>query len=152
MTDLDDLTAAIGTADGVLVFEAPGGAPAPGYHITELRLVRQQVLDCGGGRSEHRVADMQLLSGFGRPMTAARFLGIASAARTAFPGIEAVPLRLEVPLDSGDLALMTVASVTRADGVVTVWLRPLRPMCRPRAAQQNTCCAPKPQAEACCVG
>ena len=151
MQTLPDLIAALGSSDLPLEFNAPGGAPGPGYHLTEVRLAQRRILDCGGVTSGDTRAELQLMAGFGRPMTAARFNAIARRALSEMPDLEAAPLVAEVPTDNGQLALVTPVSVDKDANAITVTLTSEAAACRAlaRAGATPGCCGSAAQT-ACC--
>lgn len=130
MRTLDDMLTALGTADLPLLLAAPGGAPKPGYHVTELRLADRQVLDCGGVLSTETRAEVQIMPGFGQPMTARRFAKIAAQAMREIPGVDAAPLVAEVPTPEGHIMLHQITEVRQSADSVTLALAPLSPACR----------------------
>lgn len=146
---LDRLRAA--PADAPLAFSTQAGEIGAGYHVTEFRASRTNVIDCGGGISEEDEVRMQILDGeVGDGLTVGRFLRIAERSLTAIRGLDGPELVVETAPGNGALQLHTAGAPRIAVDRVVVPLAPLRASCRPAAARGAPECCAVPAARVCC--
>jgi len=170
MTTREFLTTLRAHADLPLVFAAGGQALSPHYHLTEVKRVGYETMDCGAQR--HRWAETQFelwvppLAGLtpGRdPMNAGKFLRIVDRVGQELPLDDEAPARIHAELGGHPAALHDIAVLMPGDGRLLVTLTPDRTRCkaaeRRLAALAGSCCgtghgacaAPAPAAAACCA-
>lgn len=133
-----------------LVFRSGGRLIAPGYHLTEVKRVAYDTMDCGG--VSHRWAETQFeiwvppAGGRSDPedMTAEKFLAIIDRVERALPLEGDSPARIHAAFDGQSAALHDVASVTVAEGRLWIELAADRTRCkaaeRQVASSTGACC------------
>lgn len=137
-----------------LVFRAQRAAVEPGYHLTEVKRVAYETMDCGA--LKHRWAETQfeiwvpageqVTPGRGH-MPAEKFLRIVERVEAELPLDGQAPARIHIALDGQLAALYDVETITVRDGKLWVELAPDRTRCK--AAERRGvevgagCCAPK---------
>ncbi len=89
--------------DQPLIFASDDGDIGPGYHVTELKHLAVNSIDCGGQRSVWNEAQLQLLDGHdGKHISVGKFIAIARRSMAAVTGLGDVPLSIEyAPLNQG---------------------------------------------------
>jgi hypothetical protein len=156
----DDIKARIesGSDDAQLVFLTPEGPAGKGYHVTELRHLEGQNIDCGGNVTHTSQSVLQLLdSATGSPMTLGKFKGILTQSLEALDGLGAASMAVEFAHRNDGLHLHEVAEIDAKDDKVVLLLKPRQATCRPAivslqtagtagccnqgATQQRACCA-----------
>lgn len=145
---LNDLVQALAAVDPKvpLVFDAPSGRTAPGYHVTEVRLATLEAVDCGGVRSNWREAILQILDGQGRGyMPVGKFLDIAERSVAAIDGLDQYEIRVEFASGNDRLELLSLQAPRIDDARIVVPLSPVQAACKPlvRAAEASnkiSCC------------
>ncbi len=94
-----------------LVFNLGTRIVAPGYHITEVKAVTVQSMDCGGRANAWNETVVQLWSPGARPdegyMTVGKFLGIYGSVASSMPIDGEAVLRFEYG-DVGEPAIWSV--------------------------------------------
>jgi hypothetical protein len=120
-----------------LVFRASAGAISPSYHLTEVKRVAYETMDCGA--MTHRWSETQFelwvppLVGSlpGRDyMKAAKFLSIIDRVEKELPLEGDAPARVFVSLGDQGAALYDVESIVPADGQLFVHLTADRARCK----------------------
>ncbi len=121
------------------------GNIAPGFHLTEVKNVSIQSVDCGGKSHEEKEVILQLMDG--NPEKPAEILTAAKATSILKKVQEKLNLFSEeqVFVEYGNLELnFAKYAVSKIEQTETSWqvsLSPLHSQCKPRvAAQQNACC------------
>ena len=146
------LDAAEAAPDDPVRVSADGVAIRGGYHVTEMRRVRVDAIDCGLGRRGWEEAQLQILDGTGDDAamtgaTLARLLRRSAAALGLAPDL---PLTIEAAPGGGGLRRHRIAAMEPGPAGLTVTLDAVRAECRPRAGTEAGgaagCCA----APACC--
>jgi hypothetical protein len=141
----------VAPADALLAFSTEAGEMGAGYHVTEFRASRTNVIDCGGGIAEEDEVRMQILDGaVGGGLTVGRFLRIAERSLAAIGGLDGPELVVETAPGNGALQLHTIGAPQVGANRVVVPLSPLRASCRPAAARNTAACCAVPAARACC--
>lgn len=121
-----------------LVFRAGGNLVTPGYHLTEVKRVAYDTLDCGA--LTHRWAETQFEiwapaqreTGRADFMAAGKFLRIVDRVEQELPLNGDAPARIHTDFAGGPAALYDVASLTAADGQLIVELAADRTRCKAR--------------------
>ena len=139
-----------------LVFRSGGRLVSPGYHLTEVKRVAYDTMDCGSQTHRWNETQFELwvpplvgaLPGRGH-MPAAKFLAILDRVERSLPLDAAAPARIHATFDGQPAALYDVASVTPVEGRLWVELTPDRARCkaaeRSLATATGGCCQPDPQ-------
>jgi hypothetical protein len=134
-----------------LVFRAGGRLTNPGYHLTEVKRVAYETMDCDD--QIHRWSETQLelwvpplagiLPGRGH-MPAAKFLAIVDRVESTLPLDGEAQSRIHAAFDGLPAALYDIANVTTAADQLWVELTPDRTRCtadeRRVAAATGGCC------------
>jgi hypothetical protein len=120
-----------------LVFTLPNGQTVPeGYHLTELKSVTVQAMDCGGRADTWDETIMQLWSAPegepGRQMTGKKFLEITDQVMKAVPVNLEAALKIEYGLGGEPAAHYQVGSLRFEAGVLNAQLEPLSVTCKAR--------------------
>lgn len=136
-----------------LVFRSGGTTLAPGYHLTEVKRVAYDTMDCGA--QTHRWSETQFevwvpagaAAAHDRGhMPAGKFLRIVDRVERELPLHLDAPARIHASLGQGPAALYDVHSVTARDEQLVVDLVPDRTRCkaaeRQLAAGGAACCGP----------
>jgi hypothetical protein len=157
-TGSDTATANTSTAQGFLqelranlntplMFTLPNGQTVPeGYHLTELKSVNVQAMDCGGQADAWAETIIQLWSAPegepGRQMTGQKFLEITDQVLKVVPVNMDANLKIEYGLGGEPAAHYRVGSLTLEAGILNANLEPLPVSCKARdrwdAAQQDS--------------
>lgn len=150
-----------------LVFRAGGEAVPPGYHLTEVKRVSYETMDCGA--MTHRwsethfelwVPPLNAVTPGRAFMPAEKFLRIIDRVEQELPLVGDARARIHASLAGGPAALYDIASVAVGDDGIRVELAPDRTRCKAaeRRVGQVTggCCgaggdAPDEASPACCV-
>ena len=132
-----------------LVFQRGDKTVSPSYHLTEVKRVSYETMDCGA--ITHRWAESQFevwvpaAPEAGRThMAAGKFLKIVDRVQADLPLAEAVTARVLVAFGAEPAALHDIGAVRVADGKLRVELVPDRARCkaaeRRSALQGGGCC------------
>jgi hypothetical protein len=146
-----------------LVFRTDSHAISSHYHLTEVKRVSYETMDCGA--MTHRWSETQFelwvpplvgaLPGRNH-MPAGKFLSILDRVEKELPLDGETPARVFVALGDAPAALYDVASVTAQDGRLWVGLTPDRARCKAAerrvASLTGGCCGPArdDDSPACC--
>lgn len=126
-----------------LVFRAQGETISPGYHLTEVKRVSYETMDCGS--MAHEWAETQIevwvppLPGIASSrghMSADKFLRIIDRVEAKLPLQGEALARIHAAFDGQPAALYDIDSVTARDGTLFVELSPDRTRCK--AAERKT--------------
>jgi Family of unknown function (DUF6428) len=120
-----------------LMFTLPNGQTVPeGYHLTELKSVTVQAMDCGGQSDAWFETIIQLWSAPegepGRQMTGKKFLEITDQVLNVVPVNMDANLKIEYGLGGEPAAHYRVGSLTLEAGVLNAHLEPLPVSCKAR--------------------
>jgi hypothetical protein len=136
----------------LLFLDADGHVIPAGYHLTELKAVSFDTVDCGGEVSQWYETVAQLWvpeNADGDYMTSAKFLKIFDKVRGMIP----LKLDAEIRIEYGDENFFPstyhVRSVTRHQETTQVLLQPPAATCKAR--NRRMCCNTEPVADNCCV-
>jgi Family of unknown function (DUF6428) len=130
-----------------LMFTLPNGQTVPeGYHLTELKSVNVQAMDCGGQADAWAETIIQLWSAPegepGRQMTGKKFLEITDQVLKVVPANMEANLKIEYGLGGEPAAHYRVGSLSLEAGILNAHLEPLPVSCKARdrwnAAQAPT--------------
>lgn len=138
-------------AEAPLVFRAGSEIVHPGYHLTEVKRVAYETMDCGG--MMHRWAEThfeiwvpavaQRETGRGH-MAAAKFLKIIDRVEAELPLNGNTTARIHASFDGKPAALYDIESVKAHDGTLWIELRADRTRCkaaeRRLASTTGGCC------------
>ena len=132
-----------------------GRSVAPGYHVTEVKAVRVQSMDCGGRADAWNETVVQLWSPGARPdegyMKVGKFLGIYGRVGSSVPIDEQAVLRFEYG-DVGEPAIgYLVSTVSREGGDVRVRLNAPGVACKVSAPNVENIPVLAPAATTCCT-
>ena len=153
-----------------LIFRSADMLVPPGYHLTEVKRVGYETMDCGAQLHRWSETHFELwvpplasvVPGRGY-MPTAKFLAIIDRVERELPLVGETPARIHAALADGPAALYDVTAVTAVDGELHVVLTPDRTRCksaeRRLAAATGGCCArgetdgeqSPAAASACCV-
>jgi hypothetical protein len=124
------------------VFRAGGSAIAPHYHLTEVKRVNYETMDCGA--LAHRWSETQLelfepsTAEAGRThMPARKFLQIIDRVERDLPLRPDAVVRIHAAFQGQPAALYDVATMTVVDGALSIELSPDRTRCK--AAERRAC-------------
>lgn len=125
-----------------LVFVNSHGSPVhPGYHLTELKAVSFQTVDCGGqlNRWNETVAQLWVpeVADAGDYMRSAKFLQIFDKVSAMIPLNLAAEMRVEYGDENFFPSIYHVQSVTRQEGTTRVLLVPPATTCKARGRRIN---------------
>lgn len=121
-----------------LVFRAGSDLVTPGYHLTEVKRVAYDTMDCGA--LTHRWAETQFEiwapaqreDGRADYMAAGKFLRIVDRVEKDLPLTGDAPARIHTDFAGGPAALYDISSLTVADGQLIVELAADRTRCKAR--------------------
>ena len=139
---LPEFIAALKAApDLALVFRADNTDIRTGYHVTELKHVTVNSIDCGGNRDGWGETIVQLLDGAGRGahLTAAKFNEIAEASLVAIPDLANGRLRFEFAPQNAPAWVFAGGVLVRGTNRFSMDLTPEYAVCKP--LQSAACCA-----------
>jgi Family of unknown function (DUF6428) len=133
-----------------LMFTLPNGQTVPeGYHLTELKSVKVQAMDCGGQVDTWSETIIQLWSApegeAGRQMTGQKFLEITDQVLKVVPVNLDAKLKIEYGLGGEPAAHYQIGSLRLESGVLNANLEPLPVSCKARDrwnAEQQESLAP----------
>lgn len=113
----------------------PGTEPVPGgYHVTEIKSVSVQSMDCGGAAAQWRETVLQVLPPSGAsaasPMSVAKFLSIFDRVASAVPIADDAHVRVEYGEIGAPAIGYLVQSVDVEEDGVAVRLRPPAVACK----------------------
>lgn len=137
-----------------LIFRTAHAAVAPGYHLTEVKRVAYETMDCGA--ATHRWTETQFELWVppaaehapGRPaMAAGKFLGIVARVEAGLPLDGEATARIFVGLDGHPAALYDIAGIAARDGQLVIELTPDRARCK---AAERRAAADAADAGGCC--
>lgn len=129
---------------------------APGYHITEVKNLRIDSVDCGGKEDQWNETIIQLWespieSGDNEFMTAYKALGILNKVDRLRPMDKDAEVKFEYSNADFHTSQMSVASIDRDNGVLRVTLSTVPTDCKaksecgvpePVLANEQDCCGP----------
>jgi Family of unknown function (DUF6428) len=120
-----------------LMFMLPNGQTVPeGYHLTELKSVNVQAMDCGGQADTWSETIIQLWSAPegepGRTMTGKKFLEITDQVMKVVPVNLEATLKIEYGLGGEPAAHYRVGSLVLEAGILNAHLEPLPVSCKAR--------------------
>jgi hypothetical protein len=129
-----------------LVFRAQGETISPGYHLTEVKRVTYETMDCGSMSHEWTETQIEVwvppLAGItpGRGhMPADKFLRIIDRVEAKLPLKGEALVRIHAAFDGQLAALHDIESVTVKEGALLVELSPDRTRCK-AAELTGGCC------------
>lgn len=144
-----------------LVFRAGGRLINPGYHLTEVKRVAYDTMDCGGLTHRWNESQFEIWVPAGAlpargHMPAAKFLAIVDRVERTLPLDGEAPARIHAAFDGQPAALYDIANVTAAEDQLWIELTADRTRCkaaeRQLAGATGSCCgtaeADTPNAEA----
>ncbi|MFG5381414.1 DUF6428 family protein [Yoonia sp. R2-816] len=132
------------TADLPLVFRTDAGDIGAGYHVTELKHLSVNSIDCGGRRSNWEEAQLQLLDGsHGTHMSAGKFASIARRSVAVIDGLGTVPISVEYAPQNQGLRRYLIDRLQADDNGLRVVLVEDGAVCKPR--QEMSCAPPTTQ-------
>jgi len=155
----NEFISALRTAPGnqLIFVDLDGRVVHHGYHLTELKAVSFETVDCGGQTNRWQETVVQLwvpADPDNDYMSAEKFLKIFNKVRVMIP----LNLNTEVRVEYGDEnffpSVYHVGSVTHDEGVTRVLLEPPATTCKARdrriatLSAKDSCCAPT--TESCC--
>ena len=121
--------------DRPLIFEYDGTRIQPGYHVTEVKRVRVESLDCGANPEGWTETVVQLWDVPGKPgegfMTAGKFRAILEKVHSRLPLELDAPLMFEYGDTKAAIRLLTAPDVQPEGDHVLVRLEPKRASCKP---------------------
>jgi hypothetical protein len=120
-----------------LMFTLPNGQTIPeGYHLTELKAVNVNAMDCGGQADAWAETIIQLWSAPegepGRQMTGKKFLEITDQVLKVVPVNMDANLKIEYGLGGEPAAHYRVGSLALEAGILNAHLEPLPVSCKAR--------------------
>jgi hypothetical protein len=120
-----------------LMFTLPNGQSIPeGYHLTELKSVNVQAMDCGGQADAWNETIIQLWSAPegepGRQMTGQKFLEITDQVVKVVPVNMQAQLKIEYGLGGEPAAHYRIGSLALEAGILNAQLQPLAVSCKAR--------------------
>lgn len=137
-----------------LAFRLRRHALAPGYHLTEIKRVLYETMDCGA--LSHRWQESQFEvwvpesdENFPeqKPMAAAKFLRIVDRVQSSLPLEEDAVARIHAEILDRPAALYDIDSVAPRQGMLWVELSADRTRCKARERQNaetgSACCRPR---------
>ncbi|GAB2183839.1 DUF6428 family protein [Roseibium sp. LAB1] len=155
LNDLLDLLDALPT-EAPLVFSTDAGPIGDGYHVTELKLVQVDSIDCGARRSNWTECVVQLLDGEGDGhMSVGKFSAIARQSSHKINGLADHELQVEFAPRNSGLRVFQPLVPELLNGTVALFLKEARAHCKPaleRVPSLGTigCCGTG-SAGACCA-
>ncbi len=136
-----------------LVFGAGAETLPPGYHLTEVKRVAYETMDCGAATHRWRETQFELWVPAGAaedparpPMGAGKFLRIVDRVAAELPLAGKAEARVLADLGGGAAVLHDVVAVTAADGCLRVELRPERTRCKAAERRAAAATAAEPKA------
>ncbi len=143
--------------DGATVFGTSAGEIGGGYHVTELKLVSIQGIDCGGRMANWTETHLQLLDGkSGRHMRVQKFASIAHHSAKKLPGLADAPIYVEYAPGNDGLRRYLIASIMAEPERVVISLQEDGAICNPAevrnagVSMQACCGEPITQIARCC--
>lgn len=139
-----------------LVFRAGRQIASPGYHLTEVKRVSYETMDCGS--MTHRWSESQfeiwvppfdkITPGRGH-MPAEKFLRIIERVETALPLDGEATARIHASFDGQPAALYAIEAINARDGQVWIELTPDKTRCKAAerrvGALTDGCCGAGPE-------
>lgn len=132
-----------------LVFRSGGETLDPSFHLTEVKRVGFETVDCGGMRHEWRETHFEIWvppsrEPSGGPMAAAKFLQIVERVEADLPLTGDAPVRIFAAFSGGPGATYEVAAIRAVNGHIQVELTPQPTRCksaeRRAALAERGCC------------
>ncbi|MDH3264443.1 MAG: DUF6428 family protein [Paracoccaceae bacterium] len=155
---LSDLVGWLKSQDAArkLVFASAEGDIGAGFHVTELKHLRIDGIDCGARLASWTESLLQLLDGDGRQhMSVGTFARIAMQSVGKVPSLGEAPLFVEYAPKNNGLRRYRVASVEALEDRVQVHLSEDRALCKPAAngfaASPSGCCDASSAKSTCCA-
>ena len=136
-TTLDSLVAQLGRVapDQPLIFATDAGDIGQGYHVTELKHLTINSIDCGGRRSSWTEAQLQLLDGdYGAHMHVGKFISIARHSIASVEGLDDAPLSVEYAPRNQGLHRYRIGAMAPGRDGVRVTLVQDAAVCKPAMA------------------
>lgn len=133
-----------------LVFRTSGETISPGYHLTEVKRVTYETMDCGA--EQHRWSESQFKlwapatpdANRASHMAAGKFLQIVDRVEAELPLSREAEARVFASFDGQPAALYGIEGVVAVNGKLSVLLTPDRTRCkaaeRRAAGSTSTCC------------
>jgi hypothetical protein len=136
MTTAEFLAALRAHPEQPLVFQYGDALVPAGYHVTEVKAVQYQTMDCGGQGNAWTETIVQLwnpdVGDAPEWMSAGKFLSIFERAAAGIPVDEHAELRLEYGNDTLPATNFSVGRLERQSDGLTVHLEPPRVTCKAR--------------------
>jgi hypothetical protein len=141
-------------ADAPIIFDYGQARVPAGYHVTEVKAVNYQTMDCGGRSDAWSETIVQLwnpdASDKKQFMSAKKFLGIFERAASGVPVTSTAELKLEYGNETLPAINYHVGNLSLEDGNLIVTLEPPRVQCKARNRNQELemsepvvgCCTP----------
>ncbi len=127
-----------------LIFTTDEGDIGPGYHVTELKHLSVNSIDCGGRMSAWTEAQLQLLDGnAGGHMSVGKFIGIAKHSAAALPELGKVPISVEFAPGNRGLRRYLIDGLHEDPTSVRVKLIEDGAACKPHLDKQSGCYSEK---------
>jgi len=131
-----------------LVFNTDAGPIGDGYHVTELKLLRVDSIDCGARRSNWVESVLQLLDGEGGGhMSVGKFSAIARQSSRHLGGLADHDLQVEFAPRNKGLRVFQPMIPELLDGTVSLPLKEGRAHCKPALERVSN-----PGKAGCCGG
>ncbi len=154
-----------------LVFVYDGREISADYHVTELKAVTIDAIDCGRNRDRTMETVVQLLDGpaqaAGSYLDTGKFAGIAETSMAAIPALKTGKLYFEFAPENAALNKLEAGSVAYADGRTIITLVAISAACKPaqhwlndnavpscgivETTKSATCCGTGKAQSACCA-
>lgn len=136
-----------------LVFGAGAETLPPGYHLTEVKRVAYETMDCGAAAHRWRETQFELWVPAGEPadparapMGAGKFLRIVDRVAAALPLAGEAEARVLAAIGGGAAVLHDIVGATAAGGRLRVELRPERTRCKAAERRAAAATAAEPKA------
>jgi hypothetical protein len=131
LNDLLEILEAL-PSEAPLVFSTDAGPIGDGYHVTELKLVKVDSIDCGARRSNWVESVLQLLDGDGGGhMSVGKFSAIARQSVRQLNGLADHELQVEYAPRNKGLRVFQPMLPELAGGTVSLFLKEGRAHCKP---------------------
>ena len=148
MNTADFLNTLRARPDLPLAFSSPAGAVPAGFHLTEVKRVSHETVDCGNVAHNWVENQFELWSPSAtgadrKPMLAGKFLAIVAKVRRIIAIDDAVEARVFGRVTGGADQLHTIESVETGADSIQIHLAPVSALCKPRtgaSASAAGCC------------
>jgi hypothetical protein len=127
-----------------LVFRAQGETVSPGYHLTEVKRVNYETMDCGAMTHEWAETQFEIwvpagaAAGDRGPMAASKFLRIVERVEAKLPLNGAAEARIHASFPGQPAALYDIAAVQAGAQELRIELTPDRTRCKAAERQLAT--------------